>query len=143
MVVGIDSSERQGGWQVHQFTGDPEKTTLARSDTLTWIREAESRGAGEIVLNCMNQDGMRQGYDCRQLKAARSATGLPLVASGGAGSTQHFIEVFAEAGVSAALAASVFHSGEIVIPDLKDTLRASGIPVRLDSINLEHLDANG
>jgi len=98
--------------------------------TLDWIREVQRRGAGEIVLNCMASDGVRRGYDLEQLKAARRATRVPLIASGGAGRIGHFVEVFAEAGVDGALAASVFHSGEIRIPQVKRALEAVGFEVR-------------
>jgi cyclase len=95
------------------------------------VREVQERGAGEIVLNCMTSDGVRRGYDVEQLKAVRDICHVPLVASGGAGAPDHFVSVFEKAGVDAALAASVFHSGAIAIPDLKTTLAAAGIEVRL------------
>jgi len=95
------------------------------------VREATARGAGEIVLNCMNQDGMRQGYDLEQLAAVRDVVRVPLIASGGAGATAHFRDVFAKARVDGALAASVFHKGVIAIPDLKRYLAHEGIVVRL------------
>ncbi|MDB6115340.1 MAG: hisF 1, partial [Lacunisphaera sp.] len=85
---------------------------------------------GEVVLNCMNQDGMRQGYDLAQLKLVRAVLSIPLVASGGAGSVAHFHDVFRLAGVDGALAASVFHKGTIRIPDLKKQLIADGISIR-------------
>jgi len=91
----------------------------------------QRRGAGEIVLNCMSSDGVRQGYDLDQLRAVRARCRVPLVASGGAGSIPHFSEVFREAGVDAALAASVFHSAEVAIPELKRRLREDGIEVRI------------
>jgi cyclase len=94
------------------------------------VLEAQRRGAGEIVLNCMSSDGVREGYDIGQLRAIRSFCRVPLVASGGAGSMRHFADVFREAGVDAALAASVFHSGDVAIPVLKRQLRAQGIEVR-------------
>jgi cyclase len=97
---------------------------------LSWVREVQERGAGEIVLNCMGNDGVRDGYDIEQLAAVREACHVPLVASGGAGTVEHFRDVFAQAGVDAALAASVFHSGTISVSDLKRSLRASGIEVR-------------
>ena len=96
----------------------------------TGCAEAQRRGAGEIVLNCMASDGVRRGYDIAQLSAVRAICPVPLVASGGAGAPRHFVEVFREAGVDAALAASVFHSGEIAIPDFKRDLRAAHIEVR-------------
>ena len=102
----------------------------ANRGTLDWIVEAQQRGAGEIVLNCMSSDGVRQGYDLAQLRAARRVCQVPLVASGGAGTMRDFADVFESTGVDAALAASVFHSGDIAIPDLKLELRKAGIEVR-------------
>ena len=90
VVIGIDSREQDGDYQVYKFTGDPERTAAAKTDTMRWIREVQERGAGEIVLNCMNQDGVRQGYDCDQLAAARAICSVPLIASGGAGAVEHF-----------------------------------------------------
>jgi cyclase len=130
VVVGIDSQSVGGDYRVQQFTGDPSRTRDAARRTLDWVIEAQRRGAGEIVLNCMSSDGVRGGYDIDQLCAVRSVCHVPLVASGGAGSARHFVQVFQRAGVDAALAASVFHSGEIAIPDLKRQLRADGIEVR-------------
>jgi cyclase len=130
VVVGIDSQATPQGWRVYQFTGDPNRTQDSRRDTLAWVAEAQQRGAGEIVLNCMASDGVRAGYDLPQLIAVRAVCNVPLVASGGAGATEHFAQVFQQAGVDAALAASVFHSGQIAIPDLKRSLRAQGIEVR-------------
>ena len=130
VVVGIDSQTVAGDYRVQQFTGDSTRSRDARRRTLDWVLEAQRRGAGEVVLNCMGSDGVRQGYDIAQLSAVRNICRVPLVASGGAGSPRHFSQVFREAGVDAALAASVFHSGEIRIPDLKRELRAAGIEVR-------------
>lgn len=131
VVLGVDSREEHGGYFVYQNTGDPGKTSAARRDTIEWIREAQGRGAGEVVLNCMNQDGVRRGYDTRQLAAVRAACSVPLIASGGAGAPQHFLEVFRDAHVDGALAASVFHSAEIGIPELKQYLADQGVEVRL------------
>ncbi len=130
VVLGVDSRERDGCYSVYQNTGDPNKTTAAERETVDWIIEAQDRGAGEIVLNCMNQDGVRKGYDCEQLKVVRASSSVPLIASGGAGSPQHFADVFAMAGVDGALAASVFHTGEIAIADLKEYLAQKSIDVR-------------
>ena len=130
VVVGIDSQTTPAGYRVYQFTGDPDRSTDTRRDTLAWAREVQERGAGEIVLNCMASDGVRQGYDIPQLCAVRALCRVPLVASGGAGAREHFAEVFRVAGVDAALAASVFHSGAIAIPDLKRFLRAQNVEVR-------------
>jgi cyclase len=131
VVVGIDSQTSPEGWRVYQFTGDPGRSRDSRRATLDWVREVQERGAGEIVLNCMRSDGVRQGYDLEQLSAVRAVCHVPLVASGGAGTAEHFTAVFRDAHVDAALAASVFHSGEITIPDLKRKLAADGIVVRL------------
>jgi cyclase len=130
VVVGIDSRREDGELVVHQYTGDPTKSRATPRRTLAWIAEAQDRGAGEIVLNCMNEDGRRKGYDLEQLAAARDVAKIPLIASGGAGALEHFRDVFHEADVSGALAASVFHSAAIAIPDLKDYLTSCGIEVR-------------
>jgi cyclase len=130
VVVGIDSLTVEGEYRVQQFTGDAARSRDTARRTEAWIEEVQARGAGEIVLNCMSSDGVRQGYDIRQLQAVRPFCGVPLVASGGAGSMAHFTEVFRSAGADAALAASVFHSGEIAIPALKRHLRSEGIEVR-------------
>ena len=132
VVVGVDSlREQDGEWRVRSHTGDPDRMRAPGRRTLDWIREAQERGAGEIVLNCMGSDGVRQGYDIEQLAAARAVLAVPLVASGGAGASAHFVAVFAEADVDAALAASVFHNGSIAIPALKRELQAAGVEVRL------------
>jgi imidazole glycerol-phosphate synthase subunit HisF len=130
VVVGIDSQTISGEYRVQQFTGDPARTRDAARGTLDWAIEVQKRGAGEIVLNCMASDGVRRGYDVAQLTALRECCQVPLVASGGAGAVDHFVEVFRVARVDAALAASVFHSGEIAIPSLRRELRAQGIEVR-------------
>lgn len=131
VVVGIDSQTVGDQYRVQQYTGDVRRSRDALRLTLDWVREVQQRGAGEIVLNCMASDGVRSGYDLRQLAAVRAECRVPLVASGGAGAPAHFVAVFREAGVDAALAASVFHSGEIAIGDLKRRLKTEGIEVRL------------
>jgi cyclase len=130
VVIGIDSLEGDGDYHVYQNTGDPERTRAAQRRTLDWVEEVQARGAGEIVLNCMNQDGVRSGYDLRQLAAARRVCRVPLIASGGAGAAEHFRDVFVEANVDGALAASVFHSAELPIPELKRYLMQAGIAIR-------------
>ena len=130
VVLGVDSREQDDEYHVYQYTGDPDKTLAAQRTTVAWIREAQERGAGEIVLNCMNQDGVRSGYDTRQLELVREHSLVPLIASGGAGTMEHFRTVFEIADVDGALAASVFHSAEINIADLKRYLIDSGINVR-------------
>ncbi len=131
VVVGIDSREKDGNYVVYQYTGDESKTLKSKHDTLTWAKKTQKLGAGEIVLNCMNQDGMRQGYDLKQLKAVREAITIPLIASGGAGEKTHFSDVFEQTGVDGALAASVFHSGQISIPELKHYLKEQNIRIRI------------
>ncbi len=132
IVVGIDSfyNREDNVYQVYQFTGDEKRTQKTRWNTFHWIKEVQQRGAGEIVLNCMNQDGVRQGYDIKQLKQARNVCNVPLIASGGAGKIQHFSDVFQQADVDGALAASVFHKGIIAISELKNTLKQQNIEIR-------------
>jgi cyclase len=131
VVIGIDSREEDNDYRVYQYTGDPDKTVAARRSTAAWVTEVQSRGAGEIVLNCMNQDGVRKGYDVLQLANMRKRCECPLIASGGAGSMQHFSDVFEQASVDGALAASVFHSAEIDIAELKAFLAAKNISMRI------------
>ncbi|MFI5362864.1 MAG: imidazole glycerol phosphate synthase subunit HisF [Elusimicrobiota bacterium] len=130
VVVGVDSRLDDGDWRVYQYTGLAEKTIAAKRRTLDWLAEAQDRGAGEIVLNCMDADGTGLGYDVPQLSAARAVLKIPLVASGGAKTAAHFARVFKEAGVDAALAAGAFHRGELEIGALKRELKSSGIEVR-------------
>jgi cyclase len=130
VVIGIDTLERDGDYQVYQYTGDPNRSRPSARRTLDWVREVQQRGAGEIVLNCMNRDGVRKGYDTAQLKQVRALAHVPLIASGGAGAPEHFRDVFAIADVDGALAASVFHSAAIAIPELKRYLIAAGIRMR-------------
>jgi cyclase len=132
VVVGIDSlRDEDGEWRVRQYSGDPVRTRSLARRTLDWVAEAQQRGAGEIVLNCMGVDGVRAGYDLDQLCAVRAICRVPLVASGGAGIPAHFAAAFIDADVDAALAASVFHDGSIGIGDLKRFLRDQLIEVRL------------
>lgn len=131
IVVGIDSFDDGQTYRVKSHTGDPDKMRETGRETVDWVRDVIQRGAGEIVLNCMNQDGVRKGYDIAQLKAVRIACNVPLIASGGAGQMSHFEDVFKQANVDGALAASVFHKSVIAIPDLKAELARKGIEVRL------------
>jgi imidazole glycerol-phosphate synthase subunit HisF len=130
VVIGIDSQLTPQGYRAFQFSGEAAKRREAGRDVLAWVREVQERGAGEIVLNCMNSDGVRQGYDIAQLGAVRAICQVPLIASGGAGTVEHFHEVFTRAAVDGALAASVFHSGALRIDTLKQALRERGIGVR-------------
>ena len=132
VVIGIDSfyNEANNQYEVYKFTGDESRTQQTAWQTLDWIKEVQSRGAGEIVLNCMNQDGVRKGYDIAQLTAVREVCNIPLIASGGAGAIEHFTDVFKQADVDGALAASVFHKAIINIDELKATLVTAGVPMR-------------
>jgi len=132
VVIGIDSffDKETGQYQVYQFTGDESRTQKTRWQTLDWLKRVQELGAGEIVLNCMNQDGVRQGYDLTQLQLMRKECKVPLIASGGAGAMQHFADVFEQADVDGALAASVFHKGIIPIPELKTFLLERKLEIR-------------
>jgi cyclase len=125
IVVGIDSyfDKETGHYEVYQFTGKESATTKTQWHTFDWIEQVQKLGAGEIVLNCMNKDGVRDGYDIEQLKQARAAASVPLIASGGAGAMPHFYSVFEQADVDGALAASVFHKDVFSIPELKQYLK--------------------
>jgi cyclase len=133
VVVGIDvdaQADDHGDWRVIADSGKPEQASDSGRDLLAWVREVDARGAGEIVLNAIRNDGVRAGYAHALLRAVREATTLPLVASGGAGKPEHFADVFVRCGVDAALDASVFHAGEVRIGDLKRYLATRGIVVR-------------
>jgi cyclase len=131
VVVGIDSvRDADGEWRVRSHSGDPARMRAPGRRTLDWVEEAQAQGAGEVVLNCIASDGVRGGYDIEQLRAVRALCRVPLVASGGAGMPAHFAEVFREADVDGALAASVFHGGAIGIRELKRYLRALQVEVR-------------
>ncbi len=133
IVVGIDSyfDAEKKRYQVHQYTGDVSRTRLTQWQTADWVEEVQKRGAGEIVLNMMNQDGVRQGYDLKQLALVRKICRVPLIASGGAGKISHFVDAFKETNVDGALAASVFHKRLIDISELKNHLKQHNIEVRL------------
>lgn len=132
IVVGVDSwfEQATGKYWVNQYTGDEKRTRQTTWQTVDWIQEVQKRGAGEIVLNMMNQDGVRNGYDLVQLKKVREVCHVPLIASGGAGEMVHFRDAFVEADVDGALAASVFHKQIINIGELKDYLNSQGVIVR-------------
>jgi len=130
IVVGIDSIITDGEWTTRQMTGTPDQMQQTGFRTLDWIEQVVERGAGEIVLNCMGSDGTRDGYDIEHLQAAREICPVPLIASGGAGTIQHFIDVFSQTDADGALAATVFHNRSIPIPQLKQSLAEAGIGVR-------------
>jgi cyclase len=129
VVLGVDSLAAEDGYRVKQYTGSVEATRDSGRLTLDWVREATDRGAGEIVLNCMGNDGVRAGYDIAHSAAVIGAVTVPVIASGGAGAPEHFRDAF-EAGASGALAATVFHDRIIAIPDLKEYLASCGIEMR-------------
>ena len=133
IVIGIDSfyDTATNSYKVKQFTGDEAATKDTQWFTQDWVEEVQKRGCGEIVLNVMNQDGVRGGYDIKQLSIVRAICDVPLIASGGAGTMAHFKEVFELAQVDAALAASVFHKGIIDIGELKQYLHSQNIAIRL------------
>jgi cyclase len=131
VVVGIDSFKAQDGYYVYQYTGDSVKTKNTKKLTEDWVKEVEERGAGEVVINCMNQDGMRQGYDISQFQAIENKINIPIVASGGAGAVKDFTELFLKTTVTGALAASVFHTQALSLSELKRELRRQNIEVRL------------
>ncbi|GGA93851.1 imidazole glycerol phosphate synthase subunit HisF [Agarivorans gilvus] len=133
IVVGIDSyyCDETKQYQVKQFTGDEKRTVTTAWNTFDWVKEVQARGAGEIVLNVMNQDGVRQGYDLEQLSRVREICKVPLIASGGAGEMQHFKDAFKISDVDGALAASVFHKSIINIGELKQYLKQQEVAIRL------------
>jgi cyclase len=126
IVVAIDAGKVDGNWRV--FTHGGRKATDI--DVFEWAKEAEHRGAGELLVTSMENDGTKSGFAIELLRGIDGITNIPVIASGGAGSAQHFAEVFENTRVDAALAASIFHFGEVPIPQLKNELRTKGIPVR-------------
>lgn len=131
IVAGIDSFKNKEDYEVYQFTGSQARTRKTGRKTSEWVQEVQDLGAGEIVLNCMNQDGVKNGYDLGQLKTIRELTQTPLIASGGAGFAEDFLNVFKETQVDGALAASVFHERQVSIPELKKFLAQQQVVVRL------------
>ncbi len=126
VVLAVDARRREGGFEVYVRGG---RTPTGR-DALAWVREGVDRGAGEILLTSMDRDGTRDGYDIPLTRAVCEAVAVPVVASGGCGTVEHMAEAFLAGGASAALAASVFHFGDIRIPEARARLRALGVPVR-------------
>jgi len=127
VVVAIDARRDNGGYAVCSHAG----RTPAGREAVAWAREAESRGAGEILLTSIDADGTLQGFDCALTAAVSDAVGIPVIASGGAGSADHFVEVFTAGRADAALAATIFHDGTCSVRAVKDALRRHGLPVRL------------
>lgn len=131
VVLGIDSfKDEKGNLKVFQYTGDERTSKHSGKSTLEWVKEVQDLGAGEIVLNMMNEDGVKKGYDLEQLQRVKELCKIPLIASGGAGKKEHFLEVF-KLGVDGALAASVFHQKLIDIKELKIYLKNQGLSIRI------------
>lgn len=130
VVVGVDSKFIDNDYYVFKFTGKESTTVTAGLKTADWVKTCCELGAGEIVLNCMSQDGVRAGYDLKQLKLIREVCNVPLIASGGAGNIEHFAEVFNTCDVDGALAATIFHNKTVSISNLKNYLNKQNIPVR-------------
>ena len=128
VIVAIDAKRRGDGFAVYVRSG----TSDAARDAVEWAREAESRGAGEILLTSMDRDGTRSGFDCEMTAAVADAVHIPVIASGGAGTLEHFSDVFTRGRADAALAASIFHFADTGVSELKKYLRGEGIPVRLE-----------
>lgn len=128
VVAAIDARRRAGvgEWEVFIHGG---RTPTGR-DAIVWAAECEARGAGEILLTSMDRDGSKAGFDVELLRAVRGAVGVPVIASGGAGTLAHLVEAVTDGGASAVLAASIFHFGEFRIADVKAALAAAGLPVR-------------
>jgi len=126
IVVAIDAKRRQSGWDVYTHGG----RQTAGKDAVAWAKEAEQLGAGEILLTSMDQDGTKRGYDVALTRAVSQAVRIPVIASGGAGTVEHFRDAFSEGLADAALAASLFHFGELTISRVKGFLASAGIPVR-------------
>src|SRR5687767_4881702 len=126
VIVAIDAKRHDAGFGVFVRSG----TADAARDAVEWAREAESRGAGEILLTSMDRDGTRAGFDCELTAAVADAVNIPVIASGGAGGLEHFADVFTRGHADAALAASIFHYADTGVADLKRFLTGRGIPVR-------------
>ena len=127
VVLAVDARARgDGTWEV-VVAGGRKPTGI---DLIDWVKQGEALGAGEILLTSMNTDGTKAGFDLAMTRAVAQAVGIPVIASGGCGSLEHFAEVFEETGCDAALAASLFHFGELTVPQVKDYLRGQNIPVR-------------
>ncbi|MBQ3905057.1 MAG: imidazole glycerol phosphate synthase subunit HisF [Eubacterium sp.] len=127
VVCAIDAKRREGGWEVY-LNGGRVPTGI---DAVKWAQEAVKRGAGEILLTSMDCDGQKTGYDVELTKAVSEAVGVPVIASGGAGKAEHFLDVLTEGKADAVLAASLFHFNELPVPELKKYLKENNIPVRI------------
>jgi imidazole glycerol-phosphate synthase subunit HisF len=127
VIVAIDAKRRDSGFSVYVRSG----TSDAARDAVEWARQAEACGAGEILLTSMDRDGTRAGFDCELTLAVSDAVNIPVIASGGAGGPEHFLDVFTRGCADAALAASIFHYADTGVADLKRYLSGNGVPIRL------------
>jgi cyclase len=127
VIVAIDAKREGSRFAVYSHSG----TTAAQRDAVDWAREAESRGAGEILLTSIDRDGTKAGFDCGMTAAVSGAVSIPVIASGGAGSRDDFLDVFTKGAADAALAASIFHYAETSVFSLKQHLKQCGVPVRI------------
>ena len=127
VIVAIDAKREGDGFRIYVRSGQQGTDR----DAVEWAREAAGRGAGEILLTSIDRDGTKSGFDCELTAAVSEAVPIPVIASGGAGTFDHFVDVFTAGRADAALAASIFHYAEHAVADLKAHLRASGVPVRL------------
>lgn len=130
VVVAVDAKRARGGWRVFTYGG----RTDTGLDVVDYVADAVRCGAGEILLTSMDRDGAKSGYDLELLRAVTSAVGVPVIASGGAGSARHMVDAVTEGGADAVLAASIFHFGEVSIGEVKGALHGAGIPVRLTEL---------
>ena len=133
VIVAIDAKREDGRFKIYVRSGQQG----TERDAVEWAVEAADRGAGEILLTSIDQDGTKQGFDCELTAAVSEAVPIPVIASGGAGSFDHFVDVFTSGRADAALAASIFHYAEHAVEDLKQHLHEQGIPVRLDRVHRE------
>ena len=131
IVVGIDSMEEANKYKVYQYTGDEKKIIKSKYNTVEWVKKVAEMGAGEIVLNCMDNDGVRMGYNIKQINEIKKFINIPLIASGGAGNFMHLVELFKKTNVSAVACASLFHFGDNNPIRLRSYLRNNSIPMRV------------